>query len=119
MSSLALSAITHNHPTAARSYAGFSLLELLLIDDLVSLRALPSDLRTSGSGEAMIAKGQFGNLLIRGSTNTFSIEMQNVPKGACVRLAQQFTPQNANDFVSLAVDRPRSTRCPRTSRRRR
>jgi prepilin-type N-terminal cleavage/methylation domain-containing protein len=157
LSSIALSAITHNHPTAARSDAGFSLLELLLvvgvgavlilqglgayrlvsetnntsqaarlitilkqqvqqayqgqasygtgnlIDDLVSLRALPSDLGTSGSGEAMIAKGQFGNLLIRGSTNTFSIEMQNVPKGACVRLAQQFTPQNANDFVSLAV----------------
>lgn len=74
-----------------------------MIDDLVSLRALPSDLGTSGSGDSMIAKGQFGNLLITGDTNTFTIEMQNVPKGACVRLAQQFTPQNANDFVSLEV----------------
>lgn len=74
-----------------------------LIDDLVSLRALPSDFGTSGSGDSMIAKGQFGNILITGNTNTFSIQLQNVPKGACVRLAQQFTPQNANDFVSLQV----------------
>src|SRR5688572_7331469 len=35
-----------------------------IIDDLVSLRALPSDIGTSGTGDSMIAKGQFGNLLI-------------------------------------------------------
>jgi prepilin-type N-terminal cleavage/methylation domain-containing protein len=74
-----------------------------LIDDLVSLRALPSDLGTSGSGDSMIAKGGFGNVTVVGATNNFSVGLTNVPKGACVRLAQQFTPQNSNDFVSLQV----------------
>lgn len=74
-----------------------------LIDDLTALRALPTDLGTSGTGDSMIAKGTFGNLTIAGNTNTFAIGLTNVPKGACVRLGQQFTPQNANDFVSLTV----------------
>jgi len=74
-----------------------------LIDDLAALRALPSDLGTSGTGDGMIAKGPFGNITIAGAGNEFEIGLTNVPKGACVRLAQQFTPQNANDFVSLQV----------------
>ncbi len=74
-----------------------------LIDNLVSLRALPSDLGTTGTGDTMQAKGPFGPVLLTGVNQTFSIELDNVPKGACVRLAQQFTPQNANDFVSLNI----------------
>ncbi len=74
-----------------------------IIDDLAALRALPTDLGTSGTGDSMIAKGMFGTLLITGNTNTFSITLNNVPKGACVRLGQQFTPQNTNDFVTLTV----------------
>lgn len=74
-----------------------------IIDDLSALRALPSDLGTSGTGDSMTAKGQFGPVTITGATNNFTIGLTNVPKGACVRLAQQFTPQNANDFVSLVV----------------
>lgn len=74
-----------------------------LVDDLSSLRALPTDLGTSGTGDSMIAKAMFGNITITGNTNTFSVGLANVPKGACVRLGQQFTPQNANDFVSLQV----------------
>lgn len=74
-----------------------------LLGDLVSLRALPSDLGTSGSGASTVAKGQFGAVNVTGISNNFSIGFTNVPKGACVRLAQQFTPQNANDFVSVQV----------------
>lgn len=74
-----------------------------LVDDLTALRALPTDLGTSGTGDSMTAKAMFGNITITGNTTTFSIGLANVPKGACVRLGQQFTPQNANDFVSLQV----------------
>ncbi|NBX66757.1 MAG: prepilin-type N-terminal cleavage/methylation domain-containing protein [Proteobacteria bacterium] len=74
-----------------------------IIDDLASLRALPTDLGTSGTGDSMIAKGMFGTIAITGITNNFSIALSTVPKGACVRLGQQFTPQNSNDFISLAV----------------
>lgn len=74
-----------------------------LIDDLSSLRALPTDIGTSGSGDAMVAKGVFGTITILGANNNFQVGFTNVPKGACVRIAQQFTPQNANDFVSLQV----------------
>jgi prepilin-type N-terminal cleavage/methylation domain-containing protein len=74
-----------------------------IVDDLVSLRALPSDLATVGTGDTMTAKGMFGAITIIGNATNFSIAFANVPKGACIRLAQQFTPQNANDFVSLSV----------------
>jgi len=74
-----------------------------LIDDLVALRAMPSDIATTGAGNAMTAKGPFGNILIVGATNAFVLTLNDVPKGACVRLAQQFTPQNSNDFVQLAI----------------
>lgn len=76
-----------------------------LIDDLASLRALPSDLGTSGSGDSMVARGMFGPVRVNAvnSGTNFTIELANVPKGACVRLAQQFTPQNTNDFVELRV----------------
>lgn len=74
-----------------------------IVGDLAALRALPSDLGTSGSGSSMTIKGGFGNILITGATVNFSITMQSVSKGACIRLGQQFTPQNANDFVSLDV----------------
>ncbi|NBU58509.1 MAG: prepilin-type N-terminal cleavage/methylation domain-containing protein [Betaproteobacteria bacterium] len=74
-----------------------------LVDDLTALRALPTDLGTSGTGNTMVAKAMFGPITITGNNTTFSIGLTNVPKGACVRLGQQFTPQNANDFVSLQV----------------
>lgn len=74
-----------------------------IIDDLASLRALPTDLGTSGTGDSMIAKGMFGTIAITGATNNFQISLSTVPKGACIRLGQQFTPQNSNDFVGLAV----------------
>jgi len=73
-----------------------------ILQDLVSLRALPSDLGVAGSS-ATVARGIFGDITLTADGNTFSIEMADVPKGACVRLGQQFTPQNANDFVSLSV----------------
>lgn len=74
-----------------------------IVDDLVALRALPSDLATVGTGDTMTAKSMFGPITIIGNATNFSIAFANVPKGACIRLAQQFTPQNANDFVSLSV----------------
>ena len=74
-----------------------------LLDDLTALRALPTDLGTSGTGDSMTAKGMFGTIAVTGATSNFRIAFNNVPKGACVRLGQQFTSQNANDFVSLQV----------------
>ena len=74
-----------------------------IVDDLVSLRALPSDLATNGTGDSMTAKGQYGAITIIGNGTTFSIQFANVSKGACIKLGQQFKPQNANDFVSLKV----------------
>jgi prepilin-type N-terminal cleavage/methylation domain-containing protein len=74
-----------------------------IIGDMASLHALPSDLGTNGTGSSMTAKGQFGEIELVGAGNNFQIVFNNVPKGACVRLAQQYTPQNANDFVSLDV----------------
>lgn len=74
-----------------------------IIDDLISMRALPSDLGVDPAGSNTVAKGPFGDVTIVGDGNTFEIGFTNVPKGACVRLAQQFTPQNANDFVSLSI----------------
>lgn len=74
-----------------------------IIDDLISMRALPSDLGVDPAGTNTVAKGPFGDVTITGSGNTFAIAFDNVPKGACVRLGQQFTPQNANDFISLVV----------------
>lgn len=74
-----------------------------IVDDLVSLRALPSDVATVGTGNSMTAKGMFGPITIIGNATYFSVAFANVPKGACIRLAQQFTPGNANDFVSLSV----------------
>lgn len=74
-----------------------------IVDDLVALRALPTDLGTTGAGDAMQARGPFGLITITGLTNNFSIAFLNVPLGACIRLGQQYTPQNTNDFISLAI----------------
>jgi len=74
-----------------------------ILDDLVTLHALPSDIATTGSGDTMTGKGPFGTISILGAGNSFSMTFNDVPKGACVRLAQQFTPQNSNDFVSLKI----------------
>ena len=74
-----------------------------LLDDLAGLRALPSELGTAGTGNSMVARGQFGFISVEGKGESFTIGLTNVPKGACIRLAQTFTPLNTNDFVSLQV----------------
>jgi prepilin-type N-terminal cleavage/methylation domain-containing protein len=74
-----------------------------IIDDLASLRALPTDLGTSGTGDSMTAKGPFGDIGVVGNGTQFMLLLGSVPKGACVRLGQQFTPKNAPDFVQLQI----------------
>lgn len=76
-----------------------------LIDDLNNLRAIPPEIIVTGTGNGAAAKGTFGAVTMAvGSTNTtFTIGFAGVPRNACVRLAQQFTPTNSSDFVSLTI----------------
>lgn len=77
-----------------------------IIDDLVNMRALPSELVVTGNANNMTAKGTFGPVLVATAANTqnFVITYQNVPRNACVRLGQQFTPTTASDLVSVTVN---------------
>lgn len=74
-----------------------------ILGELADMRALPSDLGTNGTGTGMTAKGPFGPIEVNAQGNRFEIVFTNVPRGACIRLGQQFSAQNANDFISLVA----------------
>ncbi len=69
---------------------------------LNNLRALPSDMPVTGTN-LRNAFGTTTTVTVGAATNQFRITFNGVPRSACVKLGQLFTPANASDFVSLTV----------------
>jgi prepilin-type N-terminal cleavage/methylation domain-containing protein len=75
-----------------------------LVATLTTLRSLPSDMPSSGTGTLRNSFGQNTTITVGASPfNTFVITFNGVPPSSCVTLGQVFTPTNASDFGGLTV----------------
>lgn len=75
-----------------------------MVDDLAALRSLPTDIPLMGQGEDMYMRMPTGVMTIRGQVQTYTIDLEGMPKATCIRLGQVYTPANNNKLQELNIN---------------